>query len=244
MDSSYLSAVQQLLTKVEKKNSMEIEQSSSLLADCFGKEGILHVFGCGHSHMIAEEVFYRAGGIVPIRPLFVEDLMLHKGALRSSDLEKDPLFAKTFLPSQPFQPNDVLLVVSTSGRNPVPIDVAQYGKKMGLRVMTISSHAYHTLSSRHSTGLHLAAAADIALDNLIPVGDALITLQNPNSTISIGPGSTIINAAILNQIIVNSVELLIKRGMEIPIFKSGNVDGSEEHNNELINKYGNRIEFF
>ncbi|WP_368431743.1 SIS domain-containing protein [Sutcliffiella sp. BMC8] len=76
---------------------------------------MLHVFGCGHSHMLAEEVFYRAGGIVPIRPLFVEDLMLHKGALRSSDLEKDPLFAKTFLPSQPFQPNDVLLVVSTSG---------------------------------------------------------------------------------------------------------------------------------
>lgn len=244
MDTSYLSAVQQLLTKVEEKNSMEIEQASSLLADCFGNEGILHVFGCGHSHMIAEEVFYRAGGIVPIRPLFVEDLMLHKGALRSSDLEKDPLFAKTFLPSQPFQPNDVLLVVSTSGRNPVPIDVAQYGKKMGLKVMTISSHAYHSLSSRHSTGLHLAATADIALDNLIPVGDALITLHHHHSTNSIGPGSTIINAAILNQIIVNSVELLIKRGLEIPIFKSGNVDGSEDHNNELINKYGKRIEFF
>jgi uncharacterized phosphosugar-binding protein len=243
MDTSYLKAVQQLLTKVEEKNSTEIEQSSSLLADCFGNEGILHVFGCGHSHMIAEEVFYRAGGIVPIRPLFVEDLMLHKGALRSSELEKDPLFAKTFLPSQPFQPNDVLLVVSTSGRNPVPIDVAQYGKKMGLKVMTISSHAYHTLSSRHSTSLHLAAVADIALDNLIPVGDALIPLHNPKSTINVGPGSTIINAAILNQIIVNSVELLIKRGMEIPILKSGNIDGSEEHNNELIQKYGNRIEF-
>jgi uncharacterized phosphosugar-binding protein len=221
---------------VEEKNSFEIEQSSSLLADCFGNEGILHVFGCGHSHMIAEEVFYRAGGIVPIRPLFVEDLMLHKGALRSSDLEKDPLFAKAFLPSQPFQPNDVLLVVSTSGRNPVPIDVAQYGKKMGLRIMTISSHAYYTLSSRHSTGLHLSAAADIALDNLIPIGDVLIILYNHHSTNSTGPGSTIINTAILNQIIVKSVELLIKKGMEIPIFKSGNVDGSEEHNNEMINK--------
>jgi uncharacterized phosphosugar-binding protein len=238
----YFSAIQQLLSEVKTNNSNVMNQTSSFLADCFTKEGILHVFGCGHSHMIAEEVFYRAGGIVPIRPIFVEDIMLHNGALRSSEIEKDPQFAQTFLPSQPFQSNDVLLVVSTSGRNSVPIDVAQYGKKLGLKVVTISSHAYHTLSSRHSSGMHLADVADIAIDNHIPQGDALIPFGDIQS--SAGPGSTVINSAILNHILVDTVTLLLERGITIPVFKSGNVDGSEEYNKEMIDKYRDRIEYF
>ncbi len=242
MNNGYFSAIQNLLSEVSEKNRWAMQHCASILAECLEKEGILHVFGCGHSHMIAEEAFYRAGGIVPIRPVLVEDVMLHKGALRSSKMERDPSFAETFLPLQPFQPNDVLLVISTSGRNPVPIDVARYGIEVGMKVITISSHAYHSLISRHSTGMLLAETATIAIDNCIPQGDALVSLKGLQT--SIGPGSTIINAAITNDMIVRTIELLHNRGLDVPIFRSGNIDGAEEHNELVMKKYRDRIEMF
>lgn len=242
MNNGYFSAIQHLLIEVNEKNEQAMHQSASILADCLEKEGILHVFGCGHSHMIAEEVFYRAGGIVPVRPVLVEDVMLHKGALRSSEMERDPCFSETFLHHQPFQPDDALLVISTSGRNPVPIDVAQYGQKIGMKVITISSHAYHSLSSRHSTGMMLAESATVAIDSCIPQGDALVSLEGIES--SIGPGSTIINAAIVNDLIIKTTVLLHKRGLDVPIFKSGNIDGADKHNETVMSKYRDRIEMF
>ena len=242
MNNGYFSALMNLLIQVNDKNKSAMQQSAAILAECLENDGILHVFGCGHSHMIAEEVFYRAGGIVPVRPVLIQDVMLHKGALQSSELERDPNFANTFLPQQPFQPNDALLVISTSGRNPVPIDVAQYGKEIGMKVIAISSHAYHSLSSRHSKGIFLADAADIVIDNCIPQGDALISLEALETPI--GPGSTIINAAIVNDLIIKTTETLHKKGVVVPIFKSGNIDGAEKHNEALIKKYRNRIEMF
>jgi uncharacterized phosphosugar-binding protein len=242
MNIGYFSAIQNLLTEVNDKNKQALQQSAYILAECLERDGILHVFGCGHSHMIAEEVFYRAGGIVPVRPILVEDVMLHKGALRSSAMERDPRFADTFLPLQPFQPKDALLVISTSGRNPVPIDVAQYGKELGMKVITISSHAYHSLTTRHSSGMFLAETATIAIDSCIPQGDALVTLEGLET--SIGPGSTIINAAIVNDLIIKTTDLLHKKGIAVPIFKSGNIDGAEEHNERAMRKYQDRIEMF
>ncbi|MCG1020412.1 SIS domain-containing protein [Sutcliffiella horikoshii] len=242
MNNGYFSAIQNLFTKVNEKNKQVMQQSASILAECFERDGILHVFGCGHSHMIAEEVFYRAGGIVPVRPVLIEDVMLHKGALRSSEMERDPCFADTFLPLQPFEPNDALLVVSTSGRNPVPIEVAQYGKEIGMKVITISSHAYHSLSTRHSSGIFLSETATIAIDSCIPQGDALVTIEGLETPI--GPGSTIINAAIVNDLIIKTTEILHKNGIAVPIFKSGNIDGAEEHNERAMRKYRDRIGMF
>ncbi|WP_078381174.1 sugar isomerase domain-containing protein [Sutcliffiella halmapala] len=242
MHSNYMLEVQQLLKKIELIEDESIEKSATVLAKSFAAGGILHVFGCGHSHMIAEEVFYRAGGVVPVRPILIEDVMLHKGAFRSSAFEKSTSFAHTFLNELDFQENDILLVVSTSGRNPVPIDVALYGKTKGLTVISISSHLYHNLSSRHQSGEMLGETADIAINNHIPQGDALISFSELNT--SVGPGSTIANTAIVNSIIVKTVEILTQQEFDVPIFKSGNLDGSEEHNERLVEKYRGRIGLF
>ncbi|NMD70056.1 SIS domain-containing protein [Bacillus sp. DNRA2] len=240
MFNLYFQKLQELLSIVEKEEKEKINKAAAAVSSCIQQNGIIHIFGCGHSHMLAEELFYRAGGLVPINPILIEDLMLHKGAVRSSQLEKTNRFAETFLENVSLNKNDIVIVVSTSGRNPVPIDVVEFARSNGAYTIAITSSAYGAnVSSRHENGKFLYQAADMYIDTHIIVGDALMTHDNLN--VSFGPGSTVVGTAIVNGIMVEAVKLMVKNQFDPPIFKSGNTDGAEEHNRELINKYKNRI---
>jgi len=221
----------------EKEN---LSKAADKIAESIQHHGIIHVFGCGHSHMFGEELFYRAGGLAPISPILEEDLMLHKGAVRSSELERTHGVAEQFIENLTILPEDVMIVVSTSGRNPVPIDVAQMAKKKGAFVIVITSPSYaKTQSSRHQSGHFLFQSADITIDNHIEAGDALMKKEPLN--IHFGSGSTIIGMALLNGIIVKAIEIMVDNHFTPPVFKSGNVDGAEEHNRKLIDQYKERI---
>ncbi|KGA97669.1 hypothetical protein AJ85_11380 [Alkalihalobacillus alcalophilus ATCC 27647 = CGMCC 1.3604] len=236
MFQQYLKTIHHLLEKIEQEESNVISEVSKRIAHSLTNDGIIYVFGCGHSHMLGEEVFYRAGGLVPINPILIEDLMLHRGASRSSELEKHPTFAKSFLSEINLSKNDLLIVASTSGRNPVPIDVALYGKEQGTHVVGITSlHYKGNQDSRHASGLHLSEAVDTVINNHIEVGDALISFADEN--IQVGPGSSITGMAIMNSLVVETTNILIENGQTPPVFKSGNVDGGTEHNQTLLNKY-------
>lgn len=240
MFTHYFQKLKNLLEIVEKEEKEKIKKAAQKVSECIQNDGIIHLFGCGHSHMIGEELFYRAGGLAPISPILIEDLMLHKGAVRSSQLEKQHHFAEQFMIHHRIHPEDVVIVVSTSGRNPVPIDVAEIAKKQGAFVIAITSPGYaKSQSSRHENGQYLYRSVDLSIDNHIEVGDALMT-QEPLA-VAFGSGSTIMSMAIANGIMVEAVKIMIKNGFTPPIFKSGNIDGAEEHNRELINKYKNRI---
>jgi uncharacterized phosphosugar-binding protein len=190
--------------------------------------------------MLGEELFYRAGGLAPISPILIEDLMLHNGAVRSSQLEKENDFAQYFMTNVKIQPEDVVIVASTSGRNPVPIDVAEFAKNKGAFVISITSYVYtKTVASRHKSGKYLYNTADLSIDNHIMVGDAL--MEHESLAVSFGSGSTVMGTAIVNGIMVEAISLMIENNFEPPIFKSGNADGAEVHNRELINKYKGRI---
>ncbi|KMK75515.1 hypothetical protein AB990_09460 [Alkalihalobacillus pseudalcaliphilus] len=236
MFSRYLQQLQNLLKDIEINEKEVILTTAKKIANTLADDGLLYVFGCGHSHMLAEEVFYRAGGLVPIYPVLIEDLMLHRGGARSSDFEKDPDFAFTFLKDIHFTEKDLLIVASTSGRNPVPIDVSLYAKNKGTHVVGITSIYYkEQQSSRHSTGSHLSEVVDTVIHNHIPVGDALI--QFDNESIGVGPGSSVTGIAIMNSLIVEATNQLLQLGVNPPIFRSGNVDGGAEHNEALLAKY-------
>lgn len=236
----YFKRIKDLMDLVEKDESDSIKKAAEQVADCIQRNGLVHVFGCGHSHMLAEELFYRAGGLVPINPILIEDLMLHNGAVRSSELEKTNDLAEKFMENVKIQPGDVIFVVSTSGRNPVPIDVANISKKQGALVIAITSHDYaKSQQSRHKSGKYLYNQADISIDNHIQIGDAL--MHEPSLNISFGSGSTIIGMTIANGIMVEAVNIMLGHHFIPPIFKSGNVDGSLEHNKVLIDKYKDRI---
>lgn len=236
----YFQRIKELMDLVEKQENGNLKKAAGKIAHCIQHNGIIHVFGCGHSHMLAEEVFYRAGGLAPINPLLFEDLMLHKGAVRSSQLEKTNNLADRFMAGTAIRPEDVVIVISTSGRNPVPIDVAAFAKKQGAFVIGITSLVYaNSQPSRHQSGKYLFQEVDLVIDNHIEVGDALLK-QEP-LRISFGSGSTVIGMSIMNGIIVEAVEIMLKNNFHPPIFKSGNIDGAEEHNRLLVEKYKDRI---
>jgi uncharacterized phosphosugar-binding protein len=240
MFNLYFQKLKELLSSIEKDENENLKKAAEKVAQCIQSNGIVHVFGCGHSHILGEELFYRAGGLVPINPILIEDLMLHNGAVRSSELEKENDFAAQFMKNVKIQPQDVVIVASTSGRNPVPIDVAEFAKNKGAFVISITSYVYtKTVTSKHKSGEYLYNTAALSIDNHIMVGDAL--MEHESLGVRFGPGSTVVGAAIVNGIMVEAISMMIENNFEPPIFKSGNVDGAEEHNRELINKYKDRI---
>lgn len=240
MFNLYFQKLKELLSSIEKNENENLKKAAEKVAQCIQSNGIVHVFGCGHSHILGEELFYRAGGLVPINPILIENLMLHNGAVRSSELEKENDFAAQFMKNVKIQPQDVVIVASTSGRNPVPIDVAEFAKNKGAFVISITSYVYtKAVTSKHKSGKYLYNTAALSIDNHIMVGDAL--MEHESLGVRFGPGSTVVGAAIVNGIMVEAISMMIDNNFEPPVFKSGNVDGAEEHNRELINKYKDRI---
>lgn len=240
MFNHYFQKLKELIDTIDLAERENIQLAAKKIAQSIQKDGIVHVFGCGHSHMFGEELFYRAGGLVPINPILIEDVMLHKGAVRSSQFEQKNDFAVQFMGNVDIQPEDVIIVISTSGRNPVPIDVAEFAKKKGAFVIVITSVVYtKSVSSRHKDGIYLADTANIVIDNHITVGDTLMEHEALN--VSFGSGSTVVGTAIVNGIMVEAIRIMAENNFHPPIFKSSNAEGADEHNHELIDKYKRRI---
>ncbi|KOP70946.1 sugar isomerase domain-containing protein [Cytobacillus solani] len=234
---SYFAEIQRLLSKVSEQEQRQIESASKIIVECFQNGGILQIFGCGHSHLLAQDTYYRAGGLVPIRPITIEPLMLHYGALTSSKNEKDPAFIKNHLENFEFKKKDVLIVISTSGCNPVPIDVALLGKKAGITVISLQSLEYMEQLTRHESGHRLEEVVDLVLNSHIPVGDGILSLQG----VQYGPASTVIGSAILHALFSQVIESLDMD--RLPVFQSANVSANQSANLALINQYKDRIDF-
>jgi uncharacterized phosphosugar-binding protein len=240
MISTYFEKIQEKLHVVQTEEAEKMAELAQKISSSIQQDGIIQLFGCGHSHILGEEVFYRAGGLVPINPILIEPLMLHEGAVRSSQLERAKGYAGEFMNAQDIQPHDVVIVLSTSGKNPVPIEVALHAKEMGAYVVSISSFDYvEKEMSRHPSGKFLSEVVDLAINNHSVVGDAVLT--DPRVSVPFSPSSTVIGAAILNSVMAGAIEYMVIDGIEPPIFISGNVDGADDHNEKLINKYRKRI---
>ncbi|ELK44455.1 SIS domain-containing protein [Halobacillus sp. BAB-2008] len=237
---SYLLKVIQKLKDLEQTGIPE--KLSESLADRIQAGGIIYMFGCGHSGLLAQDAFYRAGGLVPVKPIFIEPLMLHQGALQSSSNERTDGFVLSYLEQETITEKDVMVVFSTSGRNPAPIDAAMFAKEAGAFVLSIQS-LYYTSSqeSRHVSGKRLEDVVDAVVDSMVPVGDAVEERENLDT--KFGPVSSVLGSALLHYLMANVMDVLLARGMEPPIFKSGNVDGADDHNSRLIEKYKGRISF-
>ncbi|HZG60342.1 MAG TPA: SIS domain-containing protein [Anoxybacillus sp.] len=240
MISKYFDQIKKILTAVEQEEKEKLEIAAKKVAECIGNGGIIQLFGCGHSHLLAEEVFYRAGSLAPIKPIFVEPLMLHEGPVRSSLLERENNYAKTFLKNEDIHKEDIIFVISTSGRNPVPIDVALFAKERGAYVIGLTSFAYSpSLPSRHVSGKHLFECVDLAINNHSVKGDAILIHEKINTPF--GPASTVIGITILHAIFSKAIVIMEENGICPPVFLSGNIDHSEEHNMKLVQKYKERI---
>lgn len=238
---SYLYEVRKKLQEMEEKDQERLHAISQLIADRLRNGGIIHLFGCGHSSLLAQDTYYRAGGLVPVRPILVEPLMLHSGGQSSSANERKPGFVENYLVKEDIRKEDVVIVISTSGRNPAPIDAARYFSKKGADVIGVTSLDYsQSQFSRHPSGKRLEEVVDHVLDLPVPVGDVTLRLEGLEQAFS--PMSTVLGASLLNELFSKTIEQLHESGCEVPIFKSGNVDGSDEHNAKMVAAF-NRITF-
>ncbi len=220
------------------KQKEKFEEAISIIENSLRSNGLIYIFGTGHSHMLAEEIFYRAGGLAAVYPVLIDELMLHRKASISSELERVEGYIGEVLDGYDLSSFDVFIVISNSGINAVPVEAALYAKSKGCKVIAITSINHSKDSKpRNSKNLHLYEIADTFLDNGAPKGDATIDVGGKK----MGPISTITGAFILNSLIIGTTEKLKKAGVNLPIFLSANVENGDEINSKILNEYKRRV---
>ena len=214
----------------------EIQTAAEWIAGTLENQGWIYASGTGHSHLIAEEIFYRAGGFARVRPILIDELMLHKDAPGSTEAERREGFAAEIMKEYPIGTGDIFLISSNSGRNAVSIEMAQLAKSAGAKVIVLTNLAHSkSVKSRHSSGLKLNQVADLVLENFGEIGDAAIEL--PGLSGKTGATSTVIGAALIQAIMVEAASNLLEKGIQPELFNSSNSDDGEIHNEALLAKY-------
>ena len=231
MYEQYFDALEGILTKVRSANVETLPRAAGIVADTVEGDGLVHVFGSGHSELLAMELDGRAGGLACVQ------VITDPGHGKAEMLEG---YAATLLRDHPLEERDCLIVISNSGRPSSPIEVALAGRNSGLRVVAVTALDFcRSLSSLHSSGQRLCDVADVVLDTCGAAGDAAIELDGLGT--AIGPTSTAIGAALLNAMMAEAIAELVRRKVDPPIFVSQNTDGSKDHNDQLRERYKGRI---
>lgn len=236
---AYLTTVGAMIEHLRDEQWPQIRAAAELLADSLANGHDLHAFGSGHSHMLAEELYYRAGGLVRVRPILHEGLMLHVDAAHSTELERQPGLADELLAGHPMQRGDVLVVASNSGSNAVASRLVQLVQPLGVRVIAITSMRHATSAAARANDLpRLHELADLVIDNGGLIGDAAVEIRGFDQ--KVGPTSTVMGAAILNAIVTEAVQLLVDRGVPPDVYTSSNLEGGDATNARLMRNAGPR----
>jgi uncharacterized phosphosugar-binding protein len=236
---SYLASIQEMEKQVIESQQDILDQVASQMVETIRRGGRLLVFGTGHSHMMAEEAFYRAGGLAAAVPILVTDLMLHENADLGSRLERTPGLAGILLEEYQVKPGELLFVFSNSGVNQLPVEMAINARQRGLVVVGVCSRAYARIAPLSSLGKRLDEVADFVIDNLGVPGDGLVSIAG--SDWRVGPSSTVLGALIWNALITETTYRLQALGDDLPVFVSFNMvktSGAAEHNRLLLKKWG------
>lgn len=228
--------LQHNLQEVLDHEQDNIREAARLVAESFKKSGKFYAFGSGHSHMIAEELYLRAGGLAWVHAILPPELMLHQMPTKSTFLERQEGYAKGLVELYHLEEKDTILVVSNSGRNAVPVEMCLESKKVGASVIALTSMKHSsTCTSRHSSGKRMFEIADVTIDNHGEKGDASFYVEG--LPYPVGPTSDAVGIAIVQALVCEIVELLAKEGIQPPVFISSNVDGGDETNQHLYDTY-------
>lgn len=237
--NEYLDSIETLIAKL-RGDSHPYRQAAQEIVARLARGGMIYTFGTGHGHLLALEVFYRAGGLVRVSPLLDESLMLHRSASQSTLAERKPGIAKRLLEEQSVGADDIVIVISSSGRNAAPVEMALEAKQRGAYVVALTSLT-HSMSepSRHDSGMRLFECADITLDNHGGAGDACIKTVSGSMAC---PTSTAVGAAALQALVAAIIETAESQGTALELFVSSNVTGGDEINAQYLKKYQDKIQ--
>lgn len=232
----YFAHVQSKLEEVLAHELPNIQKAAEFVAESCKNGGKFYLFGSGHSHMIAEELYLRAGGLALVHAILPPELMLHEMPNKSTYLERVEGYAKAMVELYHVEEKDTIMVISNSGRNAVPVEMCLEARAKGAKVIALTSMKHSaSCASRHSSGLKMYQIAHVTIDNCADIGDASFPIDGLGYPI--GPTSDAVGIAIAQALVCQVVDNLVKDGIEPPIFKSSNVDGGDEHNNEMFAKY-------
>jgi uncharacterized phosphosugar-binding protein len=218
-----------------------LQKASKLLSRSLLDGGVIHVFGAGHSRTFGMEMCGRAGGLVPLNLIGLEDISRidNRIGINLVDLEREPKTAHDLLDLHDVRKEDSIIIVSNSGRNGAPNELAIESKRRGLSVIAVTSLLHSTNStSRHPSGKKLFELADIVIDNCGPYGDVL--LEIPGISEKTGSASTVVGALIAQALTVEIIAEYLKAGSVPPVYISANIDEGDEHNRKLQQKYEHR----
>lgn len=240
----YLAEAVRYMTAIDDEESAALDAAAALVADQVARDELVWVYGPGgHSNLAAQEIFFRAGGLMHISAILDEGTLLSNGALRSMAIERTPEYGRIVIENCGIGAGDLLILVNAYGINAALIDAALTARKLGIRTIGFSSrsHAEQTAPdhpARHPSGANLHDVVDIAVDTKVPVGDAVVEL--PGVTERVGAVSTFANAFALNSLVMRSIELLVERGVTPPIWRSGNASGGDETNATSLDRFRGR----
>ena len=228
----YFHQVSSILESV-KEESCAFEKAAELISQAYISGNTIYIFGCTHSAILAEDVFYRAGAPAFWRPLWGPGMSIATtpGFLTSA-VEHNEQVGNAVIECSQIKENDVLVVVSTSGKNAAPVAVADAASKRGAKLIILTSSSYKTQKGNHSSieNLWHFERDAVIIDNHVPCGDASIT----SGSCAMGPVSTIAGSFIMHTISALAVEKIVEAGFTPPVFLSSNAPGGLEHNEKLL----------
>lgn len=235
LKENYFKTTQVLLDRVYLQNQAEIERLAPLMAKSIAEGGVIHTFGSGHSEIIGREMVGRAGGLVCVSALldmtggFIENLSGFGHEL-----------AARYDRNHGLQAGEFIIVISNSGKNCSPIEVAHYAKSKGLQVVALTSVGMaQKVTTTHPDGKMLHEIADFVFDNCGSFGDAIVEL--PEKGKFAGPTSTLAGGLIINLLQMEILDQLHLLGVEAPLLRSQNTDGAMEANRDLARSYQGRL---
>jgi uncharacterized phosphosugar-binding protein len=229
----YKKEIFNLLEKISSNQKDKFFKVAQEFYKTYQKNGMIYIFGTGHSHMLAEEGHFRAGGFAAICPILNSSLMLHEDTIFSSVLERTEGVATNLIKKYNIESKDILVIFTNSGVNQAPLEASYIAKKIKCKTVGVSSESYSKIAKKSKYKKRLSEVVDYHFDNYGPPGDALIRIKK---NLNVSPFSTIAGSFILNSIISEVAELA-KNEKPFPFYISGNMPNAEKHNNKLMKKY-------
>ena len=234
----YQTAIHDLQQDILNSQANVLDAVADRMVKTIQSDRSIFLFGTGHSHMLAEEGHYRAGSLAVFVPILHSSIMLHEQAKLSGNIERIGGVAAPMLARYNPQPDDMLFVFSNSGVNQMPVEMVQTAQQQGMHVVSVSSFAYAAIAPLSSAGKRLHEIADIAIDNRIVPGDALVAING--LPFRVGPASTIAGSFILNCLVAEVAHRLCETETTVPIYASLNMNGAAEHNQSMLKHWGAR----
>ncbi len=235
--SHYISSLVKLAEKAAKENEEAFDSAATALATTLEKEGLVHLYGSGHSVLPVQETYPRYGSYVGFNPLTDPRVMWHNilgagGVRELLWLERTERYAEKFLDHQPLNPGDSIVIFGHSGRNASGIDAALYAKKRGITVVAITAKANLDKPATHSSGKRLADAADIVIDTCAPIEDAIVSVEGWSRPVA--GSSTVLAMMMMHELVARTAQKLAEKGIESPTFASPTIAGVTLHDTDQI----------